>query len=137
RQRDGDAALATAKPLWFTGATTPEGCEPLFAALLAKGELSLADRRARLRLATEAGNVRLVQSIGGELPGTERIALADFAAVERDPARALAKGAFAWKTPAGQDLALYALERAARKDADAAHASWVKWRDRLPKATRL
>ena len=136
-QRDGDAALSAAKPLWFTGAATPDACEPLFAALLANGELSVNDRRARLRLATEAGNVRLAQTIAGELPGAERIPLADFAAVEREPARALAKGAFAWKKAAGQDLALYALERAARKDAEAAHAAWVKWRDRLPKTTRL
>ena len=62
RQHEGVAALGAAKPLWFTGQSTPDACEPLFAALLAKGELSSADRRARFRLATEAGNVRLAGS---------------------------------------------------------------------------
>ena len=33
-QRDGDGALADALPLWFTGATTPDACEPAFAALV-------------------------------------------------------------------------------------------------------
>jgi len=137
QQRDGEAALSAAKALWFTGQSTPDACEPLFVALLAKGELTTADRRARFRLATEAGNVRLVQALAAidSLP-QERITLAELASIERDPARALAKGAFAWKTPAGQDLALYALERAARKEADVAHASWIKWRDRLPKTAR-
>ena len=29
RQREGDAALASARPLWFTGATLPDACTPL------------------------------------------------------------------------------------------------------------
>lgn len=136
RQRDGDGATVAAKPLWFTGQSTPDACEPLFAALLATGELSSVDRRARFRLATEAGNVRLAQTLATDPSARERIALSELTTVERDPARALAKGAFAWKTATGQDLALYALERVARKDADAAHAAWIKWRDRLPKALR-
>jgi soluble lytic murein transglycosylase len=136
QQRDGDAALSAATPLWFTGQSTPDACEPLFAALLAKGELSSADRRARFRLATEAGNVRLAQWLATDPSARERISLSELAAIERDPGRALAKGVFGWKTATGQDLALYALERGARKDADAAHAAWSKWRDRMPKTLR-
>ncbi|HEY3181124.1 MAG TPA: transglycosylase SLT domain-containing protein [Casimicrobiaceae bacterium] len=136
QQRDGDTALAAAKPLWFTGQSTPDACEPLFTALLAKGELTNADRQLRFRLATEAGNVRLAQALATDPSARERIPLSELMAIERDPVRALAKGAFAWKTPAGHDLALYALERIARKDADVAHAAWIKWRERLPKALR-
>ena len=136
RQRDGDVALAAAKPLWFTGSATPDACEPLFAALFDRGLLSNADRRERFRLAAEAGNWRLAQSVAAAFSGKERITLQELVAVERDPARALAKGAFAWKTIAGQDLAAYALERAARKDADGARPAWVKWHDRLPKPVR-
>lgn len=138
RSRDGgEAALAAAKPLWFTGATTPEACDPLFFALIAGGELSVDDRRARARLAVEAGNLRLAQAIATELPPDARLTLREMAAIERDPLHALQKGDFAWKTRGGQDLALFALERAARKDAASAHAAWVKWRDRLPAADRL
>ena len=57
RQRDGDAALADARPLWFSGQATPDSCEPLFAALISRGDLTVADRVARFRLASEAGNV--------------------------------------------------------------------------------
>src|SRR6266576_4123220 len=86
QQRDGDAALSAVKPLWFTGQSTPDACEPLFAALLAKGDLSSADRRARFRLATEAGNVRLAQVLATDSSARERISLAELIAIERDPA---------------------------------------------------
>jgi soluble lytic murein transglycosylase len=137
RQRDGNAALAEAKPLWFNGQATPDACEPLFAALIANGDLSTADRRARFRLATEAGNVRLAQSIVVDLPPEDRVSPREFMAVERDPARALAKGEFAWKTRGGRELALYALERAARNDAAGTRGAWERQRDRLPEEDRL
>ncbi len=135
-QRDGDDALAAAKPLWFTGQATPEACEPAFAALIRRGDLSIADRRARLRLANEAGNLRVAQALGADLPGKDRVPPAEHADVARDPQRALDKGAFAWATGGGRELALFALERAARSDAGAARPAWVKVRDRLPEADR-
>jgi len=135
-QRDGDAALAEAVPLWFTGATTPDACDPAFTALIARGTITPADRRVRFRLASEAGNVKLAQALGNDLGNKDRIADRDFADVSRDPLGALGKGNFAWTTNPGRDLALFALERAARTDAGAARAPWVKWRDRLPEAER-
>jgi len=135
-QRDGAAALAAAKPLWFTGASTPDACEPVFAALVARGDLSVADRRARFRLAAAAGNTRLAQAIAADLPPSDRITTRDLLAVDRDPLRGLAKGQFAWKTAAGRELALYALERAARKDAAEARVAWQKWRTHFALADR-
>jgi soluble lytic murein transglycosylase len=135
-QRDGAQALASAKPLWFTGASTPDACEPLFAALIARGDIGLADRKTRLRLAIARGNVRLARSIGDDLPGKERITEREFAAIDRNPQKALEKGRFDWKSPAGRELALYALDRAARKDAADAHRAWLRVRGRLSKADR-
>jgi soluble lytic murein transglycosylase len=131
-QRDGDGALADALPLWFTGASTPDACEPAFAALVAKGTITTADRRARFRLASEAGNVKLAQALGADLPAKDRISDVEFNAVNRDPLGSLTKANFAWTTTSGRDLALFALERAARSDAGATRAAWVKSRDRLP-----
>jgi soluble lytic murein transglycosylase len=135
-QRDGDAALPAAKALWATGQTTPDACEPLFQALFAKGELTDTDRRARFRLAVESGNIRLAHAVAADFTPKEKITPRELAAIDKDPQRALVQGAFAWKSPSGQDLALYALERAARRDADAARAAWLKWRDRLPAPLR-
>jgi soluble lytic murein transglycosylase len=136
RQRDGDAALAEAKPLWLTGQNTPDACEPLFADLAARGLLDAAAREARIRLAAEAANWRLVRTLADAMPGDARITAPAFATVDRDPLGVLKRGQFDWKRPSGRMLALYALERAARADAGAAHAAWVKWRARLPAEAR-
>ncbi|MEO8536337.1 MAG: transglycosylase SLT domain-containing protein [Betaproteobacteria bacterium] len=135
-QRDGAVALAAVKSLWFTGQSTPDACAPLFAALLGRGDLSVDDRRARLRLAAANGNSRLVQALAGDLGGADRIALGDLVAIDRDPVKRFAKGAFGWKTTTGRELALYALERAARKDAGDAHDAWRKWRTAFPASDR-
>ncbi|MEO8344854.1 MAG: transglycosylase SLT domain-containing protein [Betaproteobacteria bacterium] len=135
RQRDGDAVLADAKPLWFSGQTTPDACEPLFAVLIGHGDLTAADRVARFRLASEAGNVKLAQAIAADVPGKERIVGREFLP-NRDFQRALDGGAFAFSTGAGREVALYTLERVARSDASAARPAWVKWRDKLPEAER-
>ena len=136
RQRDGDAALADAKPLWFNGQATPESCEPLFAALIARGDLTVADRVERFRLASEAGNVRLAQAIGTSQPGKDLILEREFVGNTRDFQLALDLGSFSWNRGSGRELALYTLERVARVDAAAARPAWVKLRDRLPEADR-
>ncbi|HVE49641.1 MAG TPA: transglycosylase SLT domain-containing protein [Casimicrobiaceae bacterium] len=136
RMREGDAVLANAKPLWFSGRASPDACEPLFAALLARGTLSLDDRRARLRLAIETGNVRLAQAIGSAAPPPLAIPDVEFGRVERDPLGALARGQFAWKDAGGRELALFALDRAARRDVQTARAAWVKMRGLLPERDR-
>lgn len=135
-QRDGAAALAAARPLWFTGKTTPDACQPLFAALIAGGDLTLADRRERFRLATAAGNLRLAHAIADDMPGNRRITAREFAEVDRDPLRAVAKGKFSLKTPASRELALYALDRAALRNASAAREGWLRWRGRMDEADR-
>ncbi len=136
-QREGLAALGAAKPLWFTEKATPESCDPLFAALIARNDLSIAERSARFRLATEAGQFRLAQAIAGELPGEARITPREFRNVDADPRGALARGTeINLKQYGGRELALYALERAARRDAAGARTAWLKWRERFSAADR-
>ena len=137
RQREGEAALATAVPLYATGHSTPDACEPLFAALIASGAITPADRVARFRLATDAGNIRLAHLIAVDLPADDRMTGPELIRAERNPARTLAKGDFRWKHRGGRELALYALERAARTDAAGVRAAWEKQRNRFPEADRL
>ncbi len=134
--RDGDAALAAARPLWLTEKATPDTCEPAFAALIARGDIGTGERKARFRLATEAGNLRVAQSVGGAMPGADRVTEREFGSIHSDPLGALNRGGFALGTGGGRELALFALERAARADAEAARPGWVKLRDRLPVADR-
>ncbi len=137
RQLEGEGALKAARSLWFTDKAAPDACEPLFAALIAQGTITVEDRRTRYRMAVEAGNVRVAQAIAVDLPVAERITAQEFVHVERNPAQALAKGEFRWKQQGGRDLALYALERAARVDAAGVRAAWEKQRGRLTEADRL
>jgi soluble lytic murein transglycosylase len=137
RQQEGDAALAAAAPLYATGQSTPDACEPLFAALISRGAITPSDRIARFRLATDAGNIRLAHSIAVDLPAEDRMTGPELIRTERDPARSLAKGDFRWKQRGGRELALYALERAARTDAAGIRAAWEKQRGRLSQADRL
>ena len=136
-QGEGEGALKAARPLWFTDKAAPDACEPLFAALIAQGTITVEDRRTRYRMAVEAGNVRVAQGIAVDLPAAERITAQEFLRVERNPPQALAKGEFRWKEQGGRDLALYALERAARVDAMGVRAAWEKQRGRLTEADRV
>jgi soluble lytic murein transglycosylase len=132
REREGDAALAAAKPFWFTGKATPESCAPLFAMLFFKGELKDADRWARMRLASEAGSTRLVQTLAldGGIPEKE------LRRVDNNPLAALQAGGFSSRQAAGRELALIALERSARRDPGATRAAWVKVRAQLAEPDR-
>jgi soluble lytic murein transglycosylase len=102
RRQEGDAALDAARAHWLTGQSTPDACEPLFEALFARKALTPADRRARMRLASEAGNVRLFHALAEDQPGQERITVRELKHADSDPARALNRGEFAWKTPSGK-----------------------------------
>jgi soluble lytic murein transglycosylase len=136
RSRDGDAALDAARRLWFSAQEQPEACQPLFVALMVQGALTSADVWARFRQAHEAGNYRFAVRLLDWLPAAERPAQTDVTRVDRNPAQAIAKGDFRWTVSSGRELALYALDRAARTDAAAAHDAWTKWRSRVGEADR-
>lgn len=137
RRKSGrDDALADARRFWFSGRDQPESCRPLFAELEAQGRIAPVDIWTRFRLAHEAGNLRLAARLAGELPAKDRPAPADYVRAERNPGPSLVKGEFRFTARSGRELALYALDRVARSDADAAHRAFVRWRARLPEADR-
>ena len=113
--------------------STPDACEPLFAALIARGDYPLADRRARFRLAAEAGNARLAQAIADDLPGQGAHHRA------RIRARSIAIRCARWRRAssrgrrrrAATSRSTRSSARRARTRRDARDA-WVKWRERLP-----
>ena len=136
REANRDGALADARQYWFSGRDQPDACQPLFTELEATGRITPDDIWTRFRLAHEAGNFRLAARLVGELPAGERPAAADYDRVERNSGPALAKGDFRFGSRSGREMALYALDRVARSDADAAHRAWTRWRARLSEADR-
>ena len=137
QQSEGDRALEDARGFWFSSQEQPESCRPVFATLLANGSLTSRDIWARFRLAHEAGNYKLAARISAELPREERPALREFERIDRGARSVLAKGDFRLSTPAGRELAFYALDRVAASDAVAARAAWIGWRSRLTEPDRL
>jgi soluble lytic murein transglycosylase len=137
RQRDSEKALLEVRGFWFSGQELPESCRPVFAALLAKGQLTSRDIWSRFRLAHEAGNFRLAAKVAGELPVGEKPAARDIERIDRNPRAALAKGDFRLSETFGRELALYALDRVAASDASAARDAWLNLRSRLPDPDRL
>ncbi len=137
RTRDGDAALDAALPYWATGQDQPESCQALFAVMLKSQRLTPDDIWARFRLAHEAGNARLAARVVVDLPTADRPAPRDLERAERNAAQALAKGEIRATSTTGRELALYALDRAARSDAASARDAWLKVRDRFPDPDRL
>src|SRR5438093_890366 len=105
--------------------------------VLAQGLLTPHDIWTRFRLAHEASNFRLAAHVAAMLPVAERPAPRDLDRLDRNPLAALSKGDFRFSSPAGRELALYALDRAAKNDAAAAREAWAKWRARVPEADRL
>jgi soluble lytic murein transglycosylase len=134
---EAENAATDVKRFWFSGQELPESCQPVFAALRAQGALTTQDIWARFRLAHEAGNFRLAARIAGELPPAERPFPHDLERIDRGARAALSKGDFRLSSPAGRELALYALDRVATTDATAAHEAWVGWRSRVVEADRV
>jgi len=136
RKPEDDGEVADARRLWFSGQEQPESCQPVFAALLAQGNLTASDVWARFRLAHEAGNFRLAARIAAELPPIERPAAKEFQRIDQNARAMLAKGDFRWSSPTGRELAFYAVDRAAQADAAAAHEAWAKCASRVPERDR-
>jgi soluble lytic murein transglycosylase len=137
RPDEAEGAAAEVKRFWFSGQEQPESCQPLFALLVAQGILTPQDVWTRFRLAHEAGNFHLAANIAAELPFDERPAPHDIERIDRGAKTALLKGDFHLATPTGRELALYALDRVAQNDAQAAHDAWFGLRTRFPDAERL
>jgi soluble lytic murein transglycosylase len=134
-QAEAEGATDGSK-FWFSGQEQPESCQPVFALLLAQGSLTVQDVWARFRLAHEAGNFRLAAKIAAALPLTERPIAHEIERVDRGARAVLAKGDFRFASPAGRELALYALDRVAQSDAVAAREAWIGWRARLSPGER-
>lgn len=116
--------------LWFTAQDLPGSCDPVLELLVSSGTVSEADIWARLRLAFEANAQGLARHLAEKLD--RRL---DARELQR-----LAGNPDAWLKKAGgsdamqQELALFAIGRLARSDADAAVTRLQAWLPRLDQA---
>lgn len=119
-----DAALAEAKPYWFSAEEPSASCLPLFDALATKGLLTVEDVWTRLRLALEAGNVSVAKNVSRYFPGQQEIPLRELDRAAESPAVFLDRLPVDLKTRAGRELTIFALYRVARSQPQQALPYW-------------
>lgn len=114
-------------PLYRTGSDRPSGCESLFSRLFELGVLTAEDRYARLRLALDANNLRLVRELDAALPEGERLAANSLTRAQQAPEGLVAEEP---DNRAKAEVALYALTQLARTDLEAAVRLWESHQDK-------
>ena len=122
-QNTGDKeAIQAARARWLTGRNLPQGCNALFDWLLANDVLTQSEIWQRVRLLLAANQLTLARTI------SQNTATPLTAAQTNKPT--LDNVA----TPAGRELALYALQLRAKTDIDSARVQLMALSDKLPRA---
>ncbi|WP_460537579.1 lytic transglycosylase domain-containing protein [Chitinimonas naiadis] len=132
----GDKAmlLREGRPLWFNPKGLSDACAPVFDGLFASGQLSNDDAWARVRLALEANNPDFAAQLLPRLNNPAGIDAKKIKTIATRPDKGIAS--LALVTRGGRELALFAIERAARADLDAGPALLDKVASRLTEADR-
>jgi soluble lytic murein transglycosylase len=126
RHAEGDAqALMEAKALWLhSGRKLPPSCKPLFGNLVDREMLFASDVWIRLRLALEDGQITLAHSLALYLPPPSAFPASALSLAAENPAAYLDSPPLSLEDRAGRELALFALYRLARTQAQRAHNYW-------------
>ncbi|MCC7410524.1 MAG: transglycosylase SLT domain-containing protein [Gammaproteobacteria bacterium] len=119
-----------ALPLWMVGRSQAKECDAAFERLYASPLLSAELIWQRIGLAMGEGETGIAAFLGRRLPAGERRWVQVWLSARADPARALRSPALAEDAPQARQIALYALDRLARRDLDRALALWQELRDR-------
>ncbi len=120
---NADAALEATVELWMLGVPMPAACDPAFARLATSTRYDDTLIWDRLRLAFAHGHSGLAAYLARQLRAADTRALASsWVRAAQNPAGEL--DTLASSGPRGQEALVYALERLARLNVDAARAAW-------------
>ena len=117
------------QPIWLSANDLPDACGAATSWARSQGKLTPALVWQRIELASAKGaNAGVVASLAPLLGGADKAAAEHTALALRDPAAAL-KQASGWPdTPRSRDAIAIAVQRLAKRDADAADAKWTALR---------
>lgn len=119
---DTQAAWAGAKDLWLTGANRPSACDSLFGAWRASGEQDPLAYLERIRLAMKAGNIRLVNTLAGQMPADYQTISGQVLSLAANPSSVLSFAQNTGATDFTRQMAAIAFSRVARQDVENARA---------------
>ncbi len=121
------SALLEARPLWFTDKETPESCHPLFATLVSRGDLSVADVWKRIRLNLVSGQVAMASRVANtylsDKGSSEFINVSQWLSVAQNPMAQLSRLP-TMDSRADRELMMFAAYRGSRVLARQAATQW-------------
>ena len=126
-------ALSDSVAFWFTDQTLPDNCDTVFNILITQQLLSQDDVWQRLRLALASNNLNTVATVMPYLPAKTRPDPHQLRSAGYSPAIFLATDK-PMHQRTEQELVLYAINRLAQHDANAAAQQWQYWQKFFPMA---
>jgi peptidoglycan lytic transglycosylase len=124
----GAEALRQVEPLWLTGSSQPNACDPVFAAWREAGGLRPDLVWRRLSLAMNKGNVRLARYLSGFLPAEQRSWADRWLALHRHPEQVVAGIGADIPHPLREQILVDGVQRLARQDSALAAKAWDELR---------
>lgn len=117
-------ALDQVEPLWLTGESLPNACDPVLDTWKKAGRLSTNLIWARIVLAMDADELKLARYLGKSLSAAERLWLDRWLAVHRNPRQVLDADRFTGPHPQQARILAYGIARLARRSPSQAADAW-------------
>ncbi|MBA3695334.1 MAG: lytic transglycosylase domain-containing protein [Methylotenera sp.] len=114
------------KTLWLTTADLPSNCNQVFDIAQKKGVLTIDDVWARFRLALQEAKLPLAKIIASRLPDIDNASLKWLDRAYQAPQTIFDKKTISSKSRFGMEVNLFAIDRLARTNLDAAISSFRK-----------
>ncbi|MEW8373737.1 MAG: transglycosylase SLT domain-containing protein [Candidatus Thiodiazotropha sp.] len=121
-------AFAAVTPIWLSGRSQPEACDPVFSAWIADGKLNTSLVWQRINLAMSAGKTRLARYLKRYLPQDETHMVDRWLKLYRHPKQVMTL--LNNTHPMRDEMAMQAIRRLAWRDLESALIAWEKFHDR-------
>jgi soluble lytic murein transglycosylase len=128
--------LPEARALWFTPASLPDSCTPVFQALISSSQIKVEDIWTRIRLALEENQTGVATHANRYLPSLEALNSTELNNAAKNPQRYLETLNRKIKTRSDREIVLFALLRVLRNDTNPAYVQWLKVKDQLTASDR-
>ena len=122
--------MAEIEKLWLTGKPLPAACDGVFAAWKKAGHMTSEKVWERVRLAMENRQLGLAGELARYLDPADRVWVARWQAMHRDPPRELERLNYPIETPVARGIARHGIVRLALRDPEAAMQQWQKLKSR-------
>lgn len=125
-------AFKDVEALWLYGKSRPDSCDPVFKAWKEAGKLTQDLIWQRISLAMSNNKTRLARYLSKGLPAKEKKWVDLWFYTHKYPERVLNDPKLRREHPYRDDILIHAVQRLARRDAEAAMSLWNRIKDKYP-----